>query len=144
MKYYWLRYTDDSSVQAYAKGCVITVNNKYRNDKALLAHEKTHVRQWWLMTIPLFIVFIALIPYMNDLAFVLGFPVVVMGHNLLYTVSKKYRLHCELQAYKHQLAMNNNIGIYNAAKALADDYDLDIDFDTALKLLRKRTKQAIP
>ena len=144
MKYYWLRYTDDESVVGHAKGLVITLNRKRKDDKALLAHEKTHVRQWWLITAPLFIVFMAAIPYMNDLAFILSCPIVFMGHNLLYTVSKKYRLHCELQAYKHQLAMTNNIGIYNAAKAIADDYDLDVDFDTALKLLRKRTKQVIP
>ena len=145
MKYYWLRYKDNTgNANGYAKGLVITINSKHKGNEALLEHEKTHVRQWWALAIPSVIAFVTAAPYLHELAFILLGAFALTGHNLLYTVSKRYRLYSEVQAFTNQLNMQNGVGIYNAAKAIAENYNLDVDFDTALKLLRRRTKRSIP
>ena len=63
-------------VGGYATANKIVISPKYTNDKGLLDHELTHVRQWYRT---------------------FGF------HSWLYKNKKKYRLNAEVEAYKEQL-----------------------------------------
>jgi len=50
MKYYSLKYTDKMPhdwTGGYAKAWFIRIRPKYKDDRGLLEHEKTHVRQWF-------------------------------------------------------------------------------------------------
>lgn len=61
----------------YTRLFAIFLKNKYKTDEGLLQHELTHVKQFY--RIPLL-------------------------HSYLYMFSKKYRLKCEIEAYKVQLS----------------------------------------
>ena len=60
-----------------ANAFVIRIRPKYANDAGLIAHEKEHVRQFWIT---------------------LGM------HGILYLLSKRYRLWSETKAYRVQLS----------------------------------------
>ncbi len=98
---YIVFYTDRLIPQQFAgcaRGPVIFIRPKYKNDKGLLEHEKVHVRQFWRT---------------------LGF------HGLIYKFSKSYRLKCELEAYSVQLRYSPH-SADAFAKFIAEKYDLDI------------------
>ena len=113
MKYYWLRYTDnmDENFAGITRAFVISIRPKYKDDKGLLEHEKTHVRQWYKT---------------------LGL------HGLLYAFWRTYRLNCELEAYKEQMqyAPDLKVAVDKFADFLANKYGLDITIDRAVYLLR--------
>ena len=98
---YIVFYTDRLIPQQFAgcaRGPVIFIRPKYKNDKGLLEHEKVHVRQFWRT---------------------LGL------HGPIYKFSKSYRLKCELEAYSVQLRYSPN-SADAFAKFIAEKYDLDI------------------
>ena len=107
-------------------GCVLTllvftvvlIRPEYRGDKGLLAHELMHVEQSWYNIIPAI-------------------------HGLRYRFDKEYRLECEVEAYKEQLAVNKITNFkdgydYSELYALfiSRDYGLDITVEDALTLLK--------
>ena len=59
-----------------ANGPVVRIRPGYEDDRGLLEHELTHVKQWWRT---------------------LGL------HSILYLCSKRYRLKAEVEAYREQL-----------------------------------------
>jgi len=97
---------------ACARGFVIFIRPKYKDDIGLLEHEKTHVRQW-LFTLSL--------------------------HSPLYLFCKRYKLWAEVQAYRRQLlfkpAFNEDSYRIKYAGFIATKYKLTISQGEAYKLL---------
>jgi hypothetical protein len=62
-------------------GFWICIVKKYKDDKGLLEHELTHVKQFWIHGL--------------------------LIHKLLYTFWKYYRFDCELNAYVRQWKVSN-------------------------------------
>lgn len=90
----------------YAVGPVVLV--RPGTSAALLAHEITHVRQFWRC----------------------------WGLNgLLYQVSRLWRLRFELEAYRAQLAVTGPLPALLFAGMLASNYDLDLTQEEAYRLL---------
>jgi hypothetical protein len=75
-------YTDKVSkgggyvVRGKAAGPFVIIGKPYARDRGLLAHELTHVRQFWTRGL--------------------------LIHTYLYTLIRKYRLHAECQCYYQQ------------------------------------------
>lgn len=84
-----------------AKGPVIRILEKYRNDRGIYAHEHFHVKQWW-GCFSVFAVFAFWLPiYHNPYWYYL----LILGagaHAALYLIFDEYRLWSEVQAYKKQ------------------------------------------
>ena len=80
-------YTDalPEGVGGDARGPVIRIRSKYREDQGIHQHELEHVRQWWRT---------------------LGL------HSVLYFVSRRYRLWAEAQAYQMQRWYPRSDGLY--------------------------------
>lgn len=93
----------------YTVGFIILIRPAYKDDVGLLAHESTHVKQFW-RSFGLF-----------------GF---------LYGVSKKYRLKYEAEAYRVQLTYCSEDKINLFAKFLVDNYNLGITIEEALTALK--------
>ncbi len=90
-------------------GPLIWLRTDKRDDRGLLAHELTHARQAWRM--PLL-------------------------HDVLYALSPRYRLQCEVAAYRVQLGYTDNpLAVYRFAEFIAGNYGLDVSQGEALKLL---------
>ena len=89
-------------------GPIILIDPQYRDDKGLLAHERTHVAQFWR----------------------------TFGLHLFLTLfSKSYKLKCEVEAYKVQL-LYSPYSHYKFAEFISKNYDLDITEAQALELLK--------
>ena len=95
---------------AMTRGPFILIRPKFKEEKGLLEHETIHVRQWWKN--PLF-------------------------HALRYKLSKKYRLQCEVAAYKHQLKFYENDNIYLFASYIVNKYKVNSSLYEVVKLLQK-------
>ncbi|WP_201353812.1 hypothetical protein [Hydrogenimonas urashimensis] len=91
--------------------CRIVIRPKYRGDIGLHEHELVHCRQ-----------------YRRNFL-----------HGLLWAISKKYRLKCEIEAYKEQLKNYGCMTIDCAkwvARALYEKYDFDITYNEALQIVK--------
>ncbi len=93
-----------------ARGPFIFIRPQYRTDKGLLEHEKVHVGQ--------------------------AVRGLFIFHALLYLLSDKYKLNCEVEAYKEQAKHYEDDRTPQFAVFIADDYGLSITAKDALKLLR--------
>lgn len=99
------RYTDalPEGVGGEARGPLVRIRPKYRDDQGIHAHEYEHVRQWWtagLAGATLIVLFALAIhlPQAASLA-ALGF----LAHPLGYALWPRHRLWCEVQAYREQM-----------------------------------------
>lgn len=89
----------------------IFLRPQYRGNKAMLEHEKVHVRQFWRGWLVWLILCAAAYAVVSNHDVVLS-PDVLVGapllgasfHSLLYQFVAKYRLACEVEAYRRQLA----------------------------------------
>jgi len=93
-----------------ARAIFIFIKPEYREDIGLLAHERTHVRQF----LRLFFI-----------------------HSFKYLFNKDYRYWCEVEAYGRQLQVNGNLDYLDLyAGFICREYNLDVDFNaTALDLI---------
>jgi hypothetical protein len=87
----------------------VFIDPRYKGDEGLLAHEKCHVRQAWRNIFP---------------------PI----HALRYALSDKYKLACEVEAYKVQMTYNPQAA-EQFAYFIATRYGLGITQEKALELL---------
>ncbi len=92
---------------ACARGPFIFIRPEHKDDEGLRAHEQTHVDQFWSL------------------------PII---HGLLYLLSKKYRLRCEVAAYREQLKFSPE-SAPAFARLLSRNYNLDVTEAAALELL---------
>ena len=88
---------------------IIFIRPEYKDDIGLHAHERTHVKQAWKWILP---------------------PL----HALVYALDDRYRLACEVEAYREQ-ARYSPQNIERFAEFIARDYDLPITKEYALELL---------
>lgn len=112
MKNYLVFYTDliPRRFTGYTFAFIILLRPSVKGDIPLLEHEKVHVNQFWR----------------------------TLGLNgLFYLFSKEKRLQYELEAYKKQLEFESNKSLAKIvfANYLTENYNLNITFDDALKLL---------
>lgn len=107
-------YTD-KFVPTWAAGCargpLIFIRPKYKNDIGLRMHEWTHVKQW-LMTFGV--------------------------HSMLYLMSKRYKLWAEVQAYKEQLKFCLTDKSELFAGFISSNYGLDVTKEEVLILLKSK------
>lgn len=100
--------------------CTIKIRPKYKNDKGLLEHELTHVKQW------------------EKLNFI---------HVILYELNEEYRYRCELEAYKAQIKEYNYKDIRDAmwiVEALTKKYGLEISASKVMKDVQKLIARSEP
>lgn len=107
---YRVDYTDEVPVgkAGVARYWFIKIRPSHIDDAGILAHELEHVRQFWNYSI---------------------------FHCLAYGRLDKYTLWCEVQAYKKQLEHNPEC-LDKYAKAISNDYGLEISFAKARELLK--------
>jgi len=87
----------------YTIGPVILIRPKYRGDRGLLEHERTHVRQWWR-----------------------SFGLL----SILYSLSWRYRLRAEIEAYCVQLRWSPG-NEWRFARFIAEKYGIPISIGDA-------------
>lgn len=124
---------------AVSAGPITLIRPKYKDDKGLHEHEAMHTKQWLVMAAlgPL----CAAIVYVGEIAVALPYLYEILlvpslFHGVLYKVSKRYRLICEVDAYREQLKAYPDDRTELFAGFLASKYDLDLDAATAAKYLR--------
>jgi hypothetical protein len=113
---YILYFTDDLPVNVggQAKGFIIKIKNKHRNDLGILKHEEEHVNQFWQHGL--------------------------LIHMLRYTYNEIYRFQSEVESYKCQLkyppaSLNVEEYISIFAGRIANDYGIGISENGAEKAL---------
>ena len=136
MKFYLVHYTEKlaNGFGGTTQGPLIKILSKYKDDAGLLAHEKTHVRQWYavlaigllLCTLLTLVVSPALWPLYGLAPFL---------HPLLYKFVRPYRRLCEVRAYRKQITVGGYIGNEFAVTALVEKYNLRLGADEARTLL---------
>jgi len=107
----------------------IRMNSKYKNDIGLHQHEYEHIKQYFMLGIPVSVVVFLLSNWLFALI------ALAVSHDLMYTLVKKYRQWSEVSAFKKQLKHGGSINV--AAERLSSDYDLGITKEEAIKLLSK-------
>lgn len=135
MKYYIVKYTDKLADMFGGEtfGPLIKLREKYKDDTALLEHEKFHVRQWYAAS-GVGVAVIAGLGLITSFAFTL-LPLAFVLHQMLYKYIRPYRQWSEVKAYKVQIKAGKISNIDFAVDMLVSSYDLDIDDDEARKLL---------
>lgn len=114
--FYTDRFVPEGSAGC-ARGPVVFIRPQFEGkDEGLFWHELCHVSQWWRM---------------------LG-----LGHSLLYTFSKRYRLRCEVEAYAVQARYYPDYRLPLFAKFISRDYGLDIETVVALGLLIEEERRS--
>ena len=93
-----------------ANGPVIRILESYRDDEGIYQHELVHVKQW-LRTLGL--------------------------HGFMYLLSDSYKLRAEVEAYREQARYYSDDRIPMFAGFIAENYELTISPEEALKELRK-------
>jgi hypothetical protein len=124
----------DSLSGGSTKMFMVEIQNRFKDNKGLHAHEYEHVKQWyaclaigWLLAIPAFLCD----PTVGVL--VAMFSIWIQG--VLSTFSKTARKYFEVAAYKKQIEADEAAHVDFYITALTDGYDLDITREEAEKLL---------
>jgi hypothetical protein len=105
----YIRYTDDMPqwMGGYAKWFYIAIRPKYKDDAGIHAHEREHVKQWWITSIIACALIAAAVWYTKSpqhYYILCGLGLVVF--QLLYTTFQRVKLQLEVWAYKEQLSKN--------------------------------------
>jgi hypothetical protein len=124
----------DSLSGGSTKMFMVEIQNRFKDNKGLHAHEYEHVKQWyiclaigWLLAIPTFL-------YEPTTGVLVAmFSIWIQG--LLATFSKTARKYFEVAAYKKQIEADDLDHSDFYINALKDGYDLDITREEAAKLL---------
>lgn len=91
-------------------GPFIFIRPKYKSDVGLLAHEQTHVRQFWRM-----------------------FPIL----GIRYRLSKKWRFAIEAEAYAVQSRYYADDRVPLFAKMISEKYGLGVSIEVAEREIRR-------
>lgn len=119
-------------------GPFIGIIKKYENDEGLMQHELTHASQFWKVGI-LFSSFVLFI------LSCLHFPVDYLWYSLLgfflhgfaYLLFDKYKLFCEVKAYKEQLKYYDTDKTDLFVEFISTKYGLSVDKEEIKKLLKE-------
>jgi hypothetical protein len=115
-------------------GPVIIIRPQYRGDHGLHVHEREHVRQWWSLAVPCWLL---ALPFAAIGDFHTAFGLVLLGlaaHGGLYLLSRDYRLWAEVEAHRAHVA-SGALGLAEAARRISNDYRLHIHQEDALAML---------
>lgn len=136
MGYYLIKYTNSLSngFGGTAQGPFIMMLSKYKDDVGLIEHEKTHVRQWYVV-MGLWLLISTLLTLFSSPTLWPVYGVAPFLHQLLYRFVRPYRRGCEVRAYRNQIAIGGYSSNEFAAKALVEKYDLRLSIDEARALL---------
>lgn len=136
MQFYFVQYTDKlaKGFGGTAQGPLIKILSKYKDDAGLLAHEKTHVRQWYAVLV-LGLLLCTLLTLVVSPALWPLYGLAPSLHPLLYKFVRPYRRWCEVKAYRKQIALGGYSSNEFAVTALVEKYDLDLSADEARALL---------
>ena len=139
---HYIKITSDTEY-GDSKFCGIRLNPEYKNDKGLIAHEYTHIKQWYAgLAVGLIITLLAyLASGRADYTFY-TLMLAPFWKELGYTFIKPCRLFLELQAFAVQISIEpkEHQGAYVRAyaKSLADNYNLSITKEEAEQRLKSR------
>lgn len=118
-----IQYTTlDPSIKGRSFGVLIQIDEKYKEDKGLLAHERVHVKQFlrlWLSSILIGLVLLYL-------GYDFGIIPIIAGlglHGLLYKFSKLYRYKAEVEAFGYSIAYGNR-SVANVKSSLKTYYKI--------------------
>jgi hypothetical protein len=139
-----IRYTDDMPqwMGGYAKWFYIAIRPKYKDDKGIHAHELEHVKQWWIVTLLTAAIICGLVWYTQaPIAYYQYAGISVAMLDLLYSSVDRFKLQCEVWAYKAQLRVNAEQGVKDYTKLyagwIATKYGLSgVTAERAERLLR--------
>ncbi len=135
-------YTDDIPAHSagVAKMFVVIIRPEYKSDKGLHEHEYMHVKQWYLTSL-LFcaVIFMYCFQYaglsIEESGLYSSFGII--AYTLMYGTIPRFRLWCEVQAYRKQLKYCAVDESARFGKFISTAYDLDITAEAATKLLRQ-------
>lgn len=115
---YWLTYTSDG-LSDWEGGRTtflsIRIKPAYKIDVSLLAHELEHIKQQYKTC---------------------------FLHGLLYSISNRYKLYAESQAFIVGQIKHNTLTVEQVAAALYDNYSLGFSYDYILEYLKGLIKNA--
>ena len=136
MKFYLVQYTEKlaNGFGGTTQGPLIKILSKYKDDAGLLAHEKTHVRQWYAV-LALGLLLCTLLTLLVSPSLWPLYGLTPFCHQLLYKFIRPYRRWCEVQAYRKQIALGGYTSNEFAVTALVEKYDLRLGADEARALL---------
>lgn len=121
-------------------GLWIQIDNKYKNDKGLLAHEREHARQFLIFFL-LGLVLTTILVFFNLYNFLPLAVIVLLGHNLLYGYVRPYRYWSEMKAYGYSVL--NGRSRASVRSTLERDYNLPSDmFDNFDEDMNKMVEKA--
>ncbi len=124
-------------------GPFVFITEKYKDNKAVLEHELTHVRQWAKLFMPFILIYIFMLTRYNDLEYAPYYPLILIFgfclDSILYIYVRKYRLKAEIEAYRVQANYETGYPMTTFAKYLSTNYDLKIAEQEAYRLLTTRT-----
>lgn len=132
---YYLQVTDKVEY-ADSKMFRVRINPEYRDNAGLIAHEETHVMQWYMVFVPLMVLAICCwFIYRQDAALVLGVMAFTLK-DLMYTFIPKARLYLEIEAHKAQMDAVNSINYEYYAELIANNYGLDVEVSDVIQRLK--------
>lgn len=135
---HWVIYTDrlPDDVGGTANGPIVRIRPRYRADAGIRAHEYEHVRQWYIasvMGVALLVLIVLGRGYPWPLALALA-PLGLAPHPIAYALWPRYRLWCEVQAYRVQ--MSHGLDLDTAAiRLMSPRYGLRLRKQDAVRLL---------
>lgn len=124
----------DPSIKGRSFGVLIQIDEKYKEDKGLLVHERVHVKQFlrlWLSAIHIGLVLLFLGYDFGILPIIAGLGL----HGLLYKFSRLYRYKTEVEAFGYSIAYGNRTvsnvksslkTYYKIPDSIMKDFDSDI------------------
>tara|TARA_R110000796_G_scaffold25435_1_gene71706 strand:+ start:453 stop:896 length:444 start_codon:yes stop_codon:yes gene_type:complete len=126
-----------------SKLCRIRLNPEYKDDKGLIEHEYTHVKQWYVGVVVglILTLFAYLVSDRVDYTFY-TLMLAPFWKGFAYTFIKPCRLFLEVQAFAAQISIEpkEQQGAYIKAyaKSLVDNYNLSITEEVAERKLRAK------
>lgn len=133
---YLLWYTDSLPETVGGRTMMFTVRlrPKYKDDEGILKHEETHVKQYWIMTLPL-LALIGIGGFFYQIIWAV-LSLCIIAQPIIYQISKSYRKWAEVKAYKEQLKYppatgNREYYWFIYVVALAQHYKLGISVEEA-------------
>lgn len=110
---YWLKYTTDGlkpTEGGHVSGLTIKINPLFKDDTSLFYHELEHIKQTYKT---LFL------------------------HSILYSISKKYKLRSQCQAFANGQLKYNTMTFDYVVDRLFNDYNLGFSRDYIASTLRR-------
>ena len=139
---HYIKITNDTEY-GDSKFCGIRLNPKYKDDAGLIAHEYTHIKQWYvgLAAGLILTLFAYLVSDRVDYTFY-TLLLAPFWKGFAYTFIKPCRLFLEVQAFAAQIIIepkeHHEYYIKAYAKSLADNYNLSITKEEAGQKLKSR------